>query len=54
MAAIGGELLYIGLPNHVSGDLPERTYSALMFTVLWIGFSLILLLCVTHSGSSRR
>lgn len=53
-AAIGGGLLYSSLPNHVSGDLPERTYSALMYTVLWIAFSIILLLCVTHSGSSRR
>lgn len=51
--ALGGDLLYSSLPNHVSGDIPERIYSALMYTVLWIAFSLILLLCVTHSGSSR-
>lgn len=52
VAAIGGDLLYESLPN-VPGDLHERTYSALMYTVLWIAFSLILLLCITHSGSSR-
>jgi peptidoglycan/LPS O-acetylase OafA/YrhL len=54
VAAIGGDLLYTSLPNNVPGDLPERTYSALMYTVLWMAFSLILLLCITHSGSSHR
>ena len=54
LVALGGDLLYGSLPNHVAGDIPERTYSALMYTVLWIAFSVILLLCITHSGSSRR
>ncbi|HEY5255691.1 MAG TPA: acyltransferase [Acidobacteriaceae bacterium] len=53
VAAVGGDLLYGSLPNNVSGDLHERTYSALMYTVMWMAFSLILLLAVTHSGSSR-
>lgn len=51
--AIGGDLLYESLPGNTPGDLHERTYSALMYTILWIAFSLILLLSVTHSGSSR-
>ncbi|MEO6817508.1 MAG: acyltransferase [Edaphobacter sp.] len=53
LVALGGDLVDSNLPNHVSGDIPERTYSALMFTVLWMAFSLILVLAITHSGSSR-
>jgi peptidoglycan/LPS O-acetylase OafA/YrhL len=53
LVALSGDLLYESLSNHVSGDVPERTYSALMYTVLWMAFSLILLLSITHSGSSR-
>jgi peptidoglycan/LPS O-acetylase OafA/YrhL len=53
IAVIGGDLLYESSPNNTSGDLHERTYSAVVFTVLWIAFSLILLLAISHSGSSR-
>lgn len=53
LSAIGGDLIYGFIPNKASGGIEERTYSALMYTVLWIGFSLILLLAVSHSESSR-
>lgn len=53
LTVIGGDLLYGFIPNKADGDLYERTYSAVIYTVLWIAFSLILLLAVSHSGSAR-
>ena len=52
VAAVGGDLLYGRIP-YMPGSLAERTYSAVMYTVVWFAFSLVLLLVLTHSGSSR-
>lgn len=53
VAAVGSDLLYDRLSNKTPGNIDERIYSALMYTVLWMAFSLILMLAVSHSGSSR-
>ncbi len=53
LAVIGGDLLYQHIPNKTAGDLHERAYSAVIYTLLWMAFSLILLLAVSHAGSSR-
>ena len=53
VAFIIADLLYDRIPNKIDGDIHERTYSAVMYTVLWIAFSLILLLAISHTGSSR-